>query len=152
MYSGRTGNRSMASIQRPRIIPTKRPLLPPRPSSQSSSVCVNPSSRSADIQIRRPVFSSLPDCSENENVSNVEKDQQERGRPVTVEYDFSRAPQLLLDTEVWSRIRMRHDQEAASRREERSSGDPEEAERRREREAEYGGLAIRGRMARRRRG
>lgn len=150
MYSERTGNRSMASIPRTRIIPTKRPLLPPRPPSQSSSASVNPSSKPADIQIRRPAFSSLPDCSENETVSNVE-DQQERGRPVIIEYDFSRAPQPFLDIDVWSKVRMRHDQEAASRREERSSGDPEEAERRREREAEYGGLAIRGRTARRRR-
>lgn len=70
---------------------------------------------------------------------------------MTVEYDFSRAPQPFLDIDVCSKVRMRHDQEAASRREERSSGDPEEAERRREREAEYGGLAIRGRTARRRR-
>lgn len=65
-----------------------------------------------------------------------------------IECDFSRAPQPFLDPDVWSRMQ-RHDQKG---QEEAGSGNLEEEETRREREAEYGELAIQGRTARRRRG
>lgn len=130
----------MSSITRARIISAKRPLLPPK--SSQSSVCLNPSSKPADIQIREPDFS------ENDN---VQEDQQERSRPVIIECDFSKAPQPLLDPDVWSRMR-RQAQESTQGRGDGSSGDLEERERKRERETEYGGLAIQGRAARRKKG
>lgn len=130
----------MSSTTRARIIPTKRPLLPPQ--SSQCSVCLNPSSKPADIQIREPAFL------ENDN---VQEDQQERSRPVIIECDFSKAPQPFLDPDVWSRMR-RQAQESNQGREDGSSGDLEGRERKREREAEYGGLAVQGRAARRKKG
>lgn len=130
----------MSSTARARIIPAKRPLLPPK--SSQSSVRLNPSSKPADIQIREPAFS------ENDN---VQEDQQERSRPVIVECDFSKAPQPLLDPDIWSRMR-KQAQESTQGREDGFSGDIEECERKREREAEYGWLAIQGRAARRKKG
>lgn len=135
----------MSSTGRARIIHAKRPLLPP----QSSQSCVNPSSKPADVQIRKPPFSSLPTSSEKDAFSDAQEVQQERGRPVNIECDFSKAPQPFLDPDIWSKMR-KQAQELGQGREEGSSGDSEENERRREREAEYGGLAIHGRAARRR--
>lgn len=140
----------MPSTSRFCIIPGRRRLLPPRSSSSTSSQSpksVNPSSKPADIQIRKPAFSSLPALS-GDDTSNIEEERLERDQPMhTIECDFSRAPQPFLDPEVWSRMQ-RHDQKG---REGSGSGDLEEGERRREREAEYGGMAIQGRTARRRR-
>lgn len=142
----------MSSINRPRIIPSKRPLLPPRLSSQAS---VNHNSKPADIQFKVPAFSYLSTLSsERDAVRDVQEDQQgQQGRdlPVNVECDFSRAPQPLLDPDTWDRMR-RQEQESAQAQKRKSPGDSEERERRRERDAEYGGLAIRGRTVRRRRG
>lgn len=140
----------MASINRPRIIPSKRPLLPPRLSSQAS---VNHSSKPADIQFKIPAFSSLSTLSSSEKdaIHDVQDGQQGTDLPVNIECDFSRAPQPLLDPDTWDRMR-RQEQESAQAQERKSPGDSEERERRRERDAEYGGLAIRGRTVRRRRG
>lgn len=139
----------MPSTSRPRIIPARRPLLPPHSSSTSQfQKSVNTSSKPADIQIRKPAFSSLPALS-GDDTSKIEDERLERDQSMhTVECDFSRAPQPFLDPEVWSRMQ-RHGQMG---REEAGSGNLEEEERRREREAEYGGMAIQGRTARRRRG
>lgn len=140
----------MPSTSRPRIIPGRRPLLPPRSSSSTSSQSpksVNPSSKPADIQIRKPAFSSLPALS-GDDTSKIEEERLERDQPMHIECDFSRAPQPFLDPDVWSRMQ-RHDQKG---QEEAGSGNLEEEETRREREAEYGELAIQGRTARRRRG
>lgn len=128
----------MSSTSRARIIPVRRPLLPPK----KSSVCLNPSSRPADIQFRKPAFS------ENDVSFDDQKYRQERSCPVIIEYDFSNAPQPFLDPDVWNRMR-RQAQESTPGREDGSYGDLEERDRRREREAEYGGLAIQGRAARR---
>lgn len=136
----------MPSTSRPRIIPARRPLLPPRSSfsTSQSPKSVNPSSKPADIQIRKPAFSSLPALS-GDDTSNIEE-RLERDQPMHIECDFSRAPQPFLDPDVWSRMQ-RHGQMGL---EKAGSGDLEEEERRREREAEYGGMAIQGRTARRR--
>jgi len=130
----------MSSTSRARIISARRPLLPPK-----SSVCLNPSSKPADIQIREPAVA------ENHVSSDAQKYRQERSRPVTIECDFSNAPQPFLDPDVWNRMR-RQAQELTPGFEDRSSGDLEERERRKEREAEYGGLAIQGRATRRKKG
>lgn len=138
----------MSSTNRPRIIPTKRPLLSPRLSSQFS---VNYSSKPADIQFRKPAFSSLPTSSSSDKDAgrDVREGQQEKDPPVTIECDFSRVPQPFLDPELWGTMR-RQEQELAQGQEQRPSGDPEERDRRRERDAEYGRFAIRSRTARRR--
>lgn len=144
-----TGELDMSSINRPRIIPSKRPLLPPRLSFQTP---VNHSSKPADIQFKTPAFSSLSTLPfERDAVRDVQEDQRGRDQPVNVEFDFSRAPQPLLDPNIWDRMR-KQEQESAQTQEIQSPGDAEDRERRRERDAEYGGLAIRGRTVRRRRG
>lgn len=140
----------MSSTNRPRIIPTKRSLLPPRLSSQSH---INHSSKPADIQLRKPPFSALPTPSspEKDTAQDYREGQREKSSPRTTECDFSKIIQPFLEPNLWGRMR-RQTQELAQEQERRSSDDLEERERRREREAEYGGLAIRGRTARRRRG
>lgn len=143
------GELDMSSINRPRIIPSKRQLLPPRPSSQAP---VNHSSKPAGIQFKTPAFSSLSALTSNRDAErDVQEDQQGREMPVNVECDFSRVPQPLLDPNIWDRMR-RQEQESTQIQGTRSPEGLEERERRRERDAEYGGLAIRGRTVRRRRG
>lgn len=139
----------MSSTNRPRIIPTKRSLLPPRLSSQSH---INHSSKPADIQLRKPPFSALPTPSppEKDNAQDFREGQREKSSSRTIECDFSKITQPFLEPSLWGRMQ-RQTQELAQEQEWRTSGDLEERERR-EREAEYGGLAIRGRTARRRRG
>lgn len=140
----------MSSTNRPRIIPTKRSLLPPRLSSQSH---INHSSKPADIQLRKPPFSALPTplSSENDTARDFREGQRERSSPRTIECDFSKIIQPFLDPKLRGRMQ-RQEQELAQDQERRTPGDLEERERRRAREAEYGGLAIRDRTARRRRG
>jgi hypothetical protein len=141
------------------LIPQKRKLI----SGINPSICrtINPSALPAEIQIQRPVFSSLSSATGEEDVPS------DRRKIVTVEFDSSRAPQPFLEPEVLQRLRAKRREQQQQRlrqqqeqheeaeqgadAEQRRCDDAEEEDeqtlsRRREREAEYGSMAVRGRM------
>ncbi|GAD93405.1 deoxyribodipyrimidine photo-lyase Phr1, putative [Paecilomyces variotii No. 5] len=135
--------------QRKLLIPSKRALLPISSSSSSSSSSStspsstnNPSAHPAEIQIRRPAFSSAEPTGPNTDTGPTSRygsvvGNRDASEPIVIEFDSSRAPQPFLDPvaleKVRARVRMREAEE------------DEEARRRREREAEYGGMAVRER-------
>ncbi|KAJ9198929.1 hypothetical protein DTO164E3_5019 [Paecilomyces variotii] len=137
------------------LIPSKRTLLPiPLLSSGSSSSSCNPSAYPAEIQIRKPAFSSAVPSSEAANADTstgtTSRDESKVGdmpEPIVIEFDSSRAPQPFLDPmaleKVRAMVRMREEERKRSLGTE--AEEDEETRRRREREAEYGGMAVRGR-------
>lgn len=159
------------------LIPTKRALLPPcstSPSFRGVHRTLNPSAVPAQIQIRRPAFSTVtvtPTATataagaKDAPTQNTGQDQGQRHEPTVIEFDASRPPQPFLDPGVLQRMRahvraVREVREGTSggatggtmtptgiRAEElKGEGESEEAIRRRqEREAEYGSMAVRGR-------
>lgn len=133
---------------RPLLIPSKRALLPLSSTTKSPS---NPSAYPAEIQIRRPAFSSAV-SSESADTSCDKSEQRESSEPIIIEFDSSRAPQPFLDPVALERVRERMRMREEERRQEgertevkEKEEDDEQQRRRREREAEYGGMAVRGR-------
>lgn len=150
------------------LIPHKRALLrvrsssailPPRtdethPSSSSSEATtlivteLNPSSRPAGMQFRRPAFSSLPSTSEGDKSDPGGESHDDK----TIEFDGSLAPQPFLEIDVLERLRERRERE---RERERSRGGGEggcsasadgQGQVGRQGQGEYGSMAIKGRI------
>ncbi|KAL2013096.1 hypothetical protein VTN00DRAFT_621 [Thermoascus crustaceus] len=158
--SSSSGGGSCSS--RPRsslLIPSKRTLLPPCSTSSGVHKTLNPSAVPAQIQIRRPAFSTAA-----EKEPQAQSQAQGRGRhePVVIEFDASRVPQPFLEPGLLERMRASADAVREARTGVAGPGPgpgtgegaaSEEARRRRqEREAEYGSMAVRGRSRVTRRG
>ncbi|KNG81197.1 hypothetical protein ANOM_010841 [Aspergillus nomiae NRRL 13137] len=73
-------------------------------------------------------------------------------RPTTVEYDFSSRPQPFLDPALWANVkavdRLRREGEGVGEGDVYVKEKEEELRRKRAREAEFGEMAVRGRMGR----
>lgn len=166
-------NKNKTPSRRTLIIPHKRGLLPLKTGSVTTNVqkTINPSALPAEIQLRRPVFSSLEtrekeDDTERESRYNNMFDLEDSAVAVcTVEFDSSQAPQPFLEPELAERrvaraIEKRQDAGSGSREEKQDDEEDEEQGgvslaaqlsterevRRRAARAEYGGMAVRDRM------
>ncbi|KAJ5389975.1 uncharacterized protein N7496_001043 [Penicillium cataractarum] len=149
--------------KRPLFIPHKRPLLPPITHTTSNSKQVykvlNPSTIPATTHMKPP----LDDNQDEETYDST------MNKPARIEFSFASSPQPFLDPPTWEAMLKRAQATAASvsageneserasnstrRRGENlseSSGSaetPDQQRIRREREAEYGSMAIRGRSS-----
>lgn len=148
--------------KRPLLIPHKRALLPPTAHTHSNHKPVhkvlNPSATSAITQMKPPLDDNEDDLI-NEPITE---------KPTRIEFSFASSPQPFLDPPTWEAMLKRAQRTAASastgenesanasnstpRRGENlseSSGTetPDQQRIRREREAEYGSMAIRGRSS-----
>lgn len=157
---------SSPPAKRKLLIPHKRGLLPVSCCSLHKQTTLNPSTRPAGIQFRRPVFSSVGGNEEDPKDKKGNGDgheQQSRGgkEVVRIEFDSSQAPQPFLEPDVLERIRERHMQRQREKDEQEarqgarvSAADgpgaglnAEREIRRRAVQTEYGSMAVRGRMA-----
>jgi hypothetical protein len=111
------------------LIASKRPLTKPSAVPQT----INPSVHPASVNIK-PLLSSTATATAAGTT--------DRSKAHTVEMDLSQPPQPFLDPGVWERMK------AAGRDASRgpSAEREEERRRRREREAEFGQMAVRGRL------
>lgn len=133
------------STPRQPIIPRKRPLLPSRTVRKTEHKSVhrilNTNMLPAETRMKEPT--SHTDANQD---AITEKDQ-----PTRTEFSFASFPQPFLDPLTWEGMLKRRAQGTSSAlRGER--GQPETADQRRlrrERETEYGSMAIRGRASRR---
>ncbi|KAJ5174872.1 Cytochrome P450 [Penicillium canariense] len=139
---------------RPLLIPNKRPLLPPTTHSNTNHKPVykvlNPSAVAATVCMKAPCENSEDDIS-----------QDDRTKATRIEFSFAAAPQPFLDPPTWEAMLKRARATAASAGEGASSSarrrdddenvgsseTPDQQRLRREREAEYGSMAIRGRSS-----
>ncbi|OJJ72832.1 hypothetical protein ASPBRDRAFT_42567 [Aspergillus brasiliensis CBS 101740] len=128
------------------LIPEKRPL------KTSSSVSKTYSSEKYTPNL---YFTSSREKQEQdpENKTMDSKEADPTTITTTTEFNFSLPPQPFLDPGVWERIRSsslssssRGGGESGSRMQLNEREREEERRRRRVREAEYGGMAVRGRM------
>ena len=147
------------SSKRPLLIPQKRALLPPTVHTPSNHKHVykvlNPSATPAATHMKPPLI-------DNEGDAINEPVEQNSTR---IEFSFASSPQPFLDPPTWERMLKRAQRKAASgsagesasapstrRRGEHLSESsdvetPDQQRIRREREAEYGSMAIRGRSS-----
>ncbi|KAJ6171840.1 hypothetical protein N7470_000907 [Penicillium chermesinum] len=151
----------MAS-KRPLIIPRKRPLLPPHTSSDKSAKSqpprvLNPSAVAAETRMKKAAPRHYSSDSADESLGEDSEDE----KPGPVKFAFAAPPQPFLEPPTWEGMLKRHAQ--AQTRGVDGSGDTrdksrdaggrgeegletaDERVRRREREAEYGSMAVRGR-------
>lgn len=153
--------------KRPLLIPHKRPLLPPTTHTTTNQNPVykvlNPSTTPATTHVKPPL-----DTNDNEEESINEP---VRDKSTQIQFSFASAPQPFLDPPTWEAMLKRARTVAASasasvgesasasasnsvrRRGETSNSEflgtetPDQQRIRREREAEYGSMAIRGRSS-----
>lgn len=112
------------------LIASKRLLVKPSPVPQTLTPNVHP----ASITIK-PSLSSIATPTRPTD----------RSKAHTVEMDLSQPPQPFLDPGVWERMKAAGRDASRGPSAEREEGE-EERRRRREREAEFGQMAVRGRM------
>ncbi|GFF48714.1 hypothetical protein IFM46972_08620 [Aspergillus udagawae] len=117
------------------LIASKRPLTKPSPVPQT----INPSVHPASVTIK-PSLSSITTATATATATT-----DDRSKAHTVEVDLSQPPQPFLDPSVWERMKAvgRDASTGPSAEREEEEG---ERMRRREREAEFGQMAVRGRM------
>lgn len=112
------------------LIASKRPLTKPSPMPRT----MNPNVHPASVTIK-PLLSSIATPTQTTD----------RSKALTVEMDLSQPPQPFLDPDVWERIKAAGRDASRDPSIEREEGE-EERRRRREREAEFGQMAVRGRL------
>lgn len=190
------GSIPQESKRRKLIIPHKRPLLPTgatkslslSSSSSSASVSqlkgvavtkiqktINPSALPAQIQLRRPVFSSLETTEEDEGNADrkdqkgsgykltIDDNNDDEARVIRIEFDSSQAPQPFLEPDYRERImeerrKKRSAKEVEQQEDEEEMGEIKSEEsltaqqsterevRRRAAQVDYGSMAIKDRM------
>lgn len=147
------------------LIPHKRGLLPVSSLHKQQTTLLSPSTtRPAEIQFRRPVFSSVDEnknSKENKRAGEDDGLASVKGREeaVRIEFDSSQAPQPFLEPDVLERIRERQRQKEKDEQDKARQGaistastpgaglNAEREIRRRAVQTEYGSMAVRGRMA-----
>ena len=153
------------------LIPQKRPLLPPTNRAISNSTgtndprpvlkTLNPSAVAAETRMKKPSHYNLDsdDSADEMTREGDERDNQgeeEENGPATIRFSFATPPQPFLDPPTWEAMLKKRARDAAqtskggtSRKDENDDAGPSETadqrRQRREREAEYGSMAIRGR-------
>ena len=150
------------TLSRPFIIKEKRALLPPRTNNggtQSKSnrtyKQLNPSAVAAETCMKAPNRPALEDEPVTNDVGELDG---VSGRLTRIEFNFSAAPQPFLDPPTWEamlkRSRTRSSVRENQTRDSRDSENvevpqetPHDQRIRREREAEYRSMAIRGRSS-----
>jgi hypothetical protein len=114
------------------LIASKRPLTKPSAVPQT----INPSIHPASVSIK-PLLSSTATATAAGTT--------DRSKAHTVEMDLSQPPQPFLDPGVWERMKAAGRDASRGPSAEREEGE-EGRRRRREREAEFGQMAVRGRL------
>ncbi|KAF7130973.1 hypothetical protein CNMCM5793_003908 [Aspergillus hiratsukae] len=120
------------------LIASKRPLTTPSRLPRT----INPSVHPARVTIKpSPSLSSAATATAASTATGTS----DRSKAYTVEVDLSQPPQPFLDPAVWERMKATGRDALAGPSAEREEGE-EERRRRREREAEFGQMAVRGRL------
>ncbi|RHZ74871.1 hypothetical protein CDV55_103423 [Aspergillus turcosus] len=119
------------------LIASKRPLTKPSRLPKT----INPSVHPASVTIK-PLLSSTATATVTATATGTTDD---RSKAYTVEVDLSQPPQPFLDPTVWERMKAAGRDASTGPSAEREEGE-EERRRRTEREAEFGQMAVRGRL------
>ncbi|KAJ5574297.1 uncharacterized protein N7459_008724 [Penicillium hispanicum] len=149
---------------RPLLIPQKRPLLSPSRIGESNRKSVhkilNPSAVAAETRMKKanPYTLHFSDEDDEESTDQTVANGHELdNQPARIEVSFAMPPQPFLDPSTWEAMLNRARRTAtalgdgSSRERQESQGDsepsetPDQRRQRRDREAEYGSMAIRGR-------
>ncbi|OGM40125.1 hypothetical protein ABOM_011167 [Aspergillus bombycis] len=133
------------------LVPSRRPLAVPNNPTLSNTTATDP-----PIHIHlTPSSMSTSTVAESKSKSKSVSENQHvelKSRPTTVEYDFSSGPQPFLDPGLWENVkavdRLRKEGEGAGEGDVYVKEKEEGLRRKREREAEFGEMAVRGRMGR----
>ena len=143
---------------RTRLIPAKRPLLPP-----NKHKVLNPSAIPAETRFKQSHEEATQRRTESKNTSdkssNADEDEDYIPQTPRIEVSFSMPPQPFLDPPTWETM-LKHSQQRLAAHSDGNSPEShtqevESAERHRQRvdrETEYGSMAIRGRSSVRGRG